>query len=142
MTGKRPALFQNAGLRTKMLVIILPLVAVPMLILAAVGYVTSSREASQTSVRYLKQRETDLRTIAENPSIQNYFSNMAYGLIEEADVYRVELARSLRRFAARSNSVELVYSQVRYVDQEGMEVVKVIEGEISNRRLRVAEAPF
>lgn len=43
-----------------MLLSILPLMAVPMLILAAVGFVTSSREASQTSVRYLKQRETDV----------------------------------------------------------------------------------
>jgi len=140
ITGPSP--LRDTGLQTKMLLIILPLVAVPMLILAAVGYVTSSREASQMSARYLKQRETDLRTIAENPTIQNYFSNMAYGLIEEAEVYRVELERSLQRFAARSNSVELVYPQVRYIDQEGMEIVKVIEGEISTRHLRVADAPF
>ncbi len=75
MVRKWRAFFRDAGIRNKMLVIILPLIILPMLILAVVGFISSSREAARTSIRYLKQRENDLRTIAENPSIPNYFTN-------------------------------------------------------------------
>jgi signal transduction histidine kinase/DNA-binding response OmpR family regulator len=125
-----------------MLMIILPLIILPMLILAVVGFITSSREAARMSTRYLKQRENDLRTIAENPSIPNYFTNRAYGLTEEAEVYRRELEGSLKRFADRSNSIELTYPQVRYVDQGGEEIAKVVEGQIRSGRGSAAEAPF
>ncbi|MCP4376143.1 MAG: hypothetical protein GY794_08230, partial [bacterium] len=69
MVRKWQAFFRDAGIRNKMLAIVLPLIILPMLILAAVGFISSSREAARTSIRYLKQRENDLRTIAENPSI-------------------------------------------------------------------------
>ncbi|RMF91749.1 MAG: response regulator [Nitrospinota bacterium] len=142
MRKNRWTFFQNRSLQAKMLVIILPLVIVPMLILAAVGFVTSSREAAKTSLRYLKQRENDLRTIAETPSIPNYFINTAYGLVEEAEVYRQELENALERFADRSNSIELVYAQVRYVDQQGQEIAKVVRGQIGTEYGQVAESPF
>src|SRR5262249_45769486 len=131
-----------SSIQTKMLVIILPLIVMPMLILAAVGFVTSSREAAKTSTRYLAQRENDLRTLAENAALPNYFKNRTYGLTEEAEVYRRELERSLKRFADRSNSMELIYPQVRYVDQHGEEVAKVVQGQISSDRSNVAAAPF
>ncbi|MCP4286019.1 MAG: HAMP domain-containing protein, partial [Gammaproteobacteria bacterium] len=125
-----------------MLAIVLPLIILPMLILAAVGFISSSREAARTSIRYLKQRENDLRTIAENPSIPNYFTNQAYDLIEEAEVYRQELEHSLKRFVERSNSVEQIYLQIRYIHPEGEEIAKVLEGQISSDRGQVAEVPF
>jgi signal transduction histidine kinase/CheY-like chemotaxis protein len=125
-----------------MLVIILPLIVMPMLILAAVGFVTSSREAAKISTRYLKQRENDLRTLSENPTIRDYFNNQVYGLREEAEVYRLQLEHSLRRFAERSNSIDLVYRQIRYVDPHGEEVAKIVDSQISSARGRVAEAPF
>ena len=56
----------NVTIQTRMLLIIVPLIVVPMLILAIVGFLAASGEAAKTSVRYLKQRENDLRTIAEN----------------------------------------------------------------------------
>jgi len=142
MNKKWLTFFRDLSIQNKMLGIILPLVVVPMLILAAVGFITSSREAAKMSTRYLAQRENDLRTIAENPAISNYFSNRAYGLNEEAEVYRHELERSLKRFADRSNSMELIYPQVRYVDDQGKEIAKVVEGQIRNDRGRVADAPF
>ncbi|MBI3457333.1 MAG: response regulator [Candidatus Rokubacteria bacterium] len=142
MSPQRRGLWRDASIQTKMLVIILPLVGVPMLILAAVGFVTSSREAAKASTRYLKQREADLRTLAENPAILNYANNRAYGLTEEAEVVRRELEGSFKRFVDRSNSIELVYPQVRYVDQHGDEIARVVEGRIRSDRGRVAEAPF
>ena len=111
-----PTSLPDLSIQNKMLVIILPLIVVPMLLLGAVGFFTSSREAAKTSTSYLKQRENDLRTIAENPTIRDYHNNLLYGLTEEAEIYRRELERSLQRFADRSNSIELVYTQVRFVD--------------------------
>jgi len=134
--------WRDLSIQNKMLVIILPLVVIPMLILAAVGFTTSSREAAKTSSRYLTQRETDLRTLAENPALPNYFNNRAYGLAEEAEVARRELERSLKRFADRNNSIELIYPQVRYVDHRGDEIAKVIEGQVRSDRGRVMAEPF
>ncbi len=142
MGWKRMRFWRDFSIQTKMLVIILPLIVLPMLILAAVGFVTSSREAAKMSTRYLAQRENDLRTLVENPAIPSYFNNRAYGLTEEAEVSRQELERSLKRFADRSNSIDLIYPQVRYVDQRGEEIAKVVEGRIGSDRGPVTEASF
>jgi signal transduction histidine kinase/DNA-binding response OmpR family regulator len=153
MPGKRPRFFGNVSIQTRMLLIIVPLIVVPMLILAIVGFLTASGEAAKTSIRYLKQRENDLRTIAENLPIRDYYSNQVYGLTDEAEVYRRVLERSLKRFADRSNSSEPIYTQVRYVDQRGVEVVKILYpprgaadaggiGHVSSERQQVTQAPF
>jgi len=75
-----------------------PLAAVLAALLAGGGIgaalAASHREAAKTSTRYLAQRENDLRTLAENAAIPNYFKNRTYGLTEEAEVYRRELERS------------------------------------------------
>src|SRR5256884_9980003 len=88
MNTQRLRLFGNVSIQTRMLMIIVPLIVVPMLILAIVGFLTASGEAAKTSIRYLKQRENDLRTIAENLPIRDYYSNQVYGLTDEAEVYR------------------------------------------------------
>src|SRR2546422_4468707 len=151
MPGKRPRFFGNVSIQTRMLLIIVPLIVVPMLILAIVGFLAASGEAAKTSTRYLKQRENDLRTIAENLPIRDYYSNQVYGLTDEAEVYRRVLERSLKRFADRSNSSEPIYTQVRYVDQRGVEVVKILYpskgatdaggvGHVSSERQQVTQA--
>jgi signal transduction histidine kinase/DNA-binding response OmpR family regulator len=153
IAGKRPRFFSNVGIQTKMLLIIVPLIVVPMLILAIVGFIATSGEADKTSTRYLKQRENDLRTIAENPAIRDYYFNQVYGLTDEAEVYRQALQRALKRFADRSNSSELIYTQVRYVDVRGSEAVKLhysreraanasIMSHISTDSQQVTQAPF
>ena len=134
--------FRDLSIQNKMLVIIMPLIVIPMVILAAVGFYTSSHEAGKLSTRYLKQRENDLRTLAENPSIFNYYINRSYRLFEEAEAYRQELERSLKRFADRANSIELVYLQVCYVNDQGEEIAKVIKDQITNKRGQVKDAPF
>ena len=77
MEKKRPRFFGNVSIHTRMLLIIVPLIVVPMLILAIVGFLAASGEAAKTSTRYLKQRENDLRTIAENLPIRDYYFNQA-----------------------------------------------------------------
>ncbi len=134
--------FRDFSVQNKLLAIILPLIVIPMLVLAVVGFNTSSREAGKTSIRYLKQRENDLRTLAENPSIPNYYLNRAYGLADEAEAYRKEVERSLKHFADRANSIELIYPQIRYLDDQGEEIAKVIKGEIASERGQVTDTPF
>ena len=142
MSATSRRFWRDLSIQAKMLVIILPLIVVPMVTLGAVGFVTSSLETAKASTRYLAQREADLRTLAENAGIAAYFSNRAYGLAEEAEVARRELERSFKRFADRSNSVELVYRVVRYVDPGGQEVARVADVKISATRGRVADLPF
>ncbi|GIX48589.1 MAG: hypothetical protein KatS3mg131_2800 [Candidatus Tectimicrobiota bacterium] len=79
MGGKRRKAFRNLSIHGKMLAIVVPLIAIPMLTLATVGFVVASREAAKTSTRYLKQRENDLRTLAEHPAIRDYYYNTMYG---------------------------------------------------------------
>ncbi len=112
-------------IRTKMLIIILPLIVTPMIIAALVGFLTASREASKTSARYLTQRENDLRTLAENLDISGYYYNQLYGLTDEAEIYRQALEQTLKRFADRSNRDELIYPLVRYLDHRGQAVVTI-----------------
>ena len=152
MPGKRLRFFGNVSIHTRMLLIIVPLIVVPMLILAIVGFLAASGEAAKTSTKYLKQRENDLRTIAENLPIRDYYFNQFYGLTDEAEVYRRGLERSLKRFADRSNSIEPIYTQVRYVDQRGVEAVQLlypykeaaeVGGSSHNSdRQQVIQAPF
>jgi signal transduction histidine kinase len=134
--------FSDLSIETKMLAIILPLVAIPMIALGTVGYVESSGQATTSGARYLKERASDLHTISENPSIRDYFENRYYGLLEEAEVYRHEIERSLTRFVDRMNHNELIYRQVRYVDSQGREVAKVTDGAIAPNRTDVSNAPF
>jgi signal transduction histidine kinase/DNA-binding response OmpR family regulator len=142
MGARRKGVFRDFSIQNKMLVIILPLIVIPMLILATVGFVTSSREAAKTSNRYLKQRENDLIALAENPIIRDYFNNQFYDLKEEAEVYRRELEHSFQRFVDRSNSIELVYPRARYLDPEGVEQVKIVAGAITDDRARVSDTPL
>ena len=153
LTKKRPQFLSNVSIHTRMLLIIVPLIVVPLLILAVVGFIATSGEAAKTSTRYLKQRDNDLRTIAENLAIRDYYFNQVYGLTDEAEVYRQALQRALKRFADRSNSSELIYTQVRYVDARGSEAVKLyysreksadasIMSHTSTDRQQVAQTPF
>jgi signal transduction histidine kinase len=142
MTPTGRGRFRDLSIETKMLAIILPLVAIPMIVLGTVGYVASTGQATTSGARYLKERASDLQTISENPSIRDYFENRFYGLTEEAEVYRREIERSLLRFVDRINRNEVIYRQVRYVDNQGREIAKVLDGAIDSNRTDVAASPF
>lgn len=142
MTPTERVWFRDLGIETKMLAIILPLVAIPMIIFGAVGYVVSAGQANESGARYLKERASDLYTLSENPSIRDYFENRYYGLSEEAEVFRQEIERSLLRFADRINRNELIYRQIRYVDSHGREVAKVTDGAINRQRADISGEPF
>ena len=133
---------RGVGIQAKMLAIILPLIAAPMLILAGVGFYTANREEANSNTRYLAQREADLRSLAENPGIRSYFNNAKYGLVEEAEIARQELQVSLVRFIERSNSGGQIYSQARYLDHQGLEVAKAADSKVPNAATDVAAETF
>jgi hypothetical protein len=56
MTSTGRGWFRDLSIETKMLAIILPLVAVPMIVLGTVGYVVSTGQATASAARYLKER--------------------------------------------------------------------------------------
>jgi len=142
MTSNWGRRFQDLSIATKMLAIILPLVAIPMIVFGTVGYIVSAGQAATSAARYLEDRGSDLHTIGENPSIRDYFDNRYYGLLEEAEVYRRDLEHSLVRFVDRMNRNERVYRQVRYVDDQGREIAKVADGVIDSNRGDVSNDPF
>lgn len=134
--------FRHLSIQTKFLLLILPLIIIPVLILGVVGFVTASDDADAASIRYLKQRENDLRTLSENPAIRDYHNNKFYGLHEEADVYRRQIEQSLRRFAVRTNDVDLVYPTVRYIDDKGLEVAEIVDNQISRDLDNASDEPY
>lgn len=72
----------------------------------------------------LRQRIDEISALAESPLIADYYRNVDYHLSDEAEMYRQELERNLRRFSRR----EGVYSSVRYLDARGREVCAVGAG--------------
>ena len=69
----------------------------------------------------LVQRYRDLFTLSETPLISDYYHNVDYGLLDEAESYRKELERSLGNFAARSR----VYARILYLDAHGRAVCRI-----------------
>jgi signal transduction histidine kinase len=102
-------------IQNKLLLTTLPLLIIPVVILAAVGFISASRESEKTSARYLAQRENDLRVLADNPAIRDYYFNRYYKLEEEAALFREQIERRFREFYERANENEPVYRHLRYI---------------------------
>jgi signal transduction histidine kinase len=66
----------------------------------------------------LEQHLRDLLTLSETPQIRDYYHNIDFGLLDEAETYRKELERYFKHFAERNR----VYAQIRYLDGAGREV--------------------
>jgi hypothetical protein len=73
--------------------------------------------------------------------VANYFHNIAYGLSEEATLYKKELERYFKRFSDRYNSIEQIYAGIRYIDKKGHEVAKFWEGRVGGEYNQV-KVPF
>jgi signal transduction histidine kinase/DNA-binding response OmpR family regulator len=132
----------KGSIQRRALTVVLPLIIVPMLAIGLVSYHTFSREATERSRRFLQDRYNEILTISENQSVANYFHNIAYGLSEEATMYKEELERFFKRFSDRYNSIEQIYAGIRYIDQQGQEVAKAMEGNGTGGYNNVAEEPF
>jgi signal transduction histidine kinase/CheY-like chemotaxis protein len=120
----------KGSIQRKVLTIVLPLIIVPMLAIGLVSFHRLNKEAAKRSRRFLQDRHNEILTISENQSVANYFHNIAYGLSEEATMYKEELERFFKRFADRYNSIELIYAAIRYIGKDGVEVAKVSDGKL------------
>ena len=130
------------GIQRKALIIVLPLIVVPMLAIGLVSYYRLSAEATQQSETFRKDRQNEILTISENQSVANYFHNIAYDLSEEATMYKEELERYFKRFSDRYNSKGQIYAGIRYIDEKGDEIAKVMDGKIGGEYRNVADEAF
>ena len=85
-----------------------------------------SQGASSGVSNFFKQRQNDLETLSETSLLADYYNNSDYGLTEEAEQYRQELAQHFLRFARRTG----VYIRILYVDSKGREVCGVEDSRI------------
>ncbi len=138
----------------KLLVLILPLVCLP---IALVGYF--SFQASVDRVDRLVRHEQmvqvkasaseineifyycrlDLETIASLPVLEDYHHARAFRLSAEAEFNHDNIARLFNDFVSRTP----YYHQIRYIDRQGRELIKVNRnGLITDLRNRSSEAFF
>jgi len=132
----------RSTIQRKALTIILPLIVVSMLAIGLVSFHRLNREAANWSRRFLQDRHNEILTISENQSVANYFHNIAYGLSEEATMYKEELERYFKKFADRYNSIEKIYAGISYIDKNGREVAKVSDGKLGGDYRNVADEQF
>ena len=132
----------KGSIQRKVLTIVIPLIIVPMLAIGLVSFHTLNKEAASRSKRFLQDRKNEILTISENQSVANYFHNIAYGLSEEATMYKDELERFFKRFADRYNSIEQIYAGIRYIDGEGQEIARVSDDRVGGDYRHVADEEF
>lgn len=77
-----------------------------------------AQETARDIDELLSQRYQDLLTLSETPLIADYYHNVDFSLLDEAETYRKELQRYLARFSERSGG----YAAVLYLDRRGRAV--------------------
>lgn len=143
MTGLRKGflLLKKLTIRTKILLLSLPLVLAALMVSGFMYYRVSSRSVigrmqldSYSLINQLARRieerfdrtEADLKAISQLPSLPNYYFNREYGLDKEAETFRLELESFMLNVSRRAGD----YETVRYLDWTGVEIVRVIGGEV------------
>lgn len=95
--------------------------------------------AAAAQVRaYFEQRHNDLATIAQSPLFRDHYMNVGYGLEQEAEVYRREIAHTLVDLERRARA----YPRLSYLDAGGREVVRVEDGRVVERPAPYPQADF
>lgn len=137
----------------KLLLAILPLVAVGISAVVSMQYIMTRRQilpeihkdiraAAERGARtiddLLRQRQSDLLTLSETPLIADYYHNVEYGLLDEARTYQRELERYFLHFAQRS----LVYARILYLDRNGREVCRIDRDRIGPAGRGDPQAPW
>ena len=123
------------GIATKLTLVVIPLVLVPLGGLAYVWYSSTKatlelqvREELQVRLRqvalrlrpFLRERELDLYDLASSPALRDYQTQLEYRLVQEADVALKKLAEHFAQFLSRRD--EMV-AEARYLDESGKELV-------------------
>jgi signal transduction histidine kinase/CheY-like chemotaxis protein len=124
-----PAVYKNS-IRKRALFFILPLVIASMLSIGLISFHNLDEQTADRSKRFLQDRQNELLTISEEQTVSNYLHNLSYGLTEEAALNIREMERYFKRFADRYNSTDRIYARIRFIDQKGHEIAKLIEERI------------
>jgi signal transduction histidine kinase len=132
----------RASIQRRALALVLPLVIASILSIGLVSFHTLNQQTAKRSERFLADRSNEILTISEDQSVANYFHNTAYGLSEEATMYKRELERYFKRFSDRYNSNDQIYAGIRYIDKTGKEVAKFSDGKIGGEYRNVAGEEF
>ena len=137
----RPSI-PKASIQRRALALILPLVIASMLAIGFISFHILNKQTARRSERFLQDRKNEILTISEDQSVANYFHNIAYGLSEEATLYKKEMERHFKRFSDRYNSIDEIYAGIRYIDKKGLEVAKLREGKVGGEYHNVGEEAF
>ena len=132
----------RASIQRRALALVLPLVIASILSIGLASFHTLNQQTAKRSERFLADRSNEILTISEDQSVANYFHNTAYGLSEEATMYKRELERYFKRFSDRYNSSDLIYAGIRYIDKTGKEVAKFSDGKIGSEYRNVVGEEF
>lgn len=124
------SIIPKTSIQRRALALILPLVIISMLTIGLVSFHTLNKQTAERSERFLQDRQNEILTISEDQSVANYFHNVAYGLSEEATLYKNKLEDYFKRFAHRYNSKDQIYAGIRYIDKKGLEIAKFSDGNI------------
>lgn len=76
---------------------------------------------------FAAQRENDLATLSQSPLFKDHAETLAYGLVEESEVYRREIEKMLSDFSERAG----VYPRLSYRDAAGREQVAVADARVA-----------
>ena len=137
----RPSI-PRTSIQKRALFLILPLVIASMLAIGFISFHILNNQTARRSERFLQDRRNEILTISEDQSVANYFHNIAYGLSEEATLYKKEMERHFKRFSDRYNSIDEIYVGVRYIDKKGLEVAKLWEGKVGGEYRNVGDEAF
>lgn len=132
----------KTSIRKKALTLILPIVITSMLAIGLISFKILNNQTANRSQRFLQDRRNEILTISEDQTIANYFHNIAYGLSEEATLYKIEMERHFKRFSDRYNAIEQIYKGIRYIDKAGNEVAKFWDGKIGINYQNVKNQTF
>ena len=91
------------------------------------GIAAVTQAAAAQAKGFFEQRHNDLGTIAQSPLFKDHYTNVEYGLDQEAGVYRREIERMLLDLSRRAKA----YPRLRYLDAAGREVCLVEDGAIA-----------
>jgi signal transduction histidine kinase/ActR/RegA family two-component response regulator len=120
---------------TKLTLVVIPLVLIPLGGLAYLWYSTTKaalerqvREELRVRLRqvglrlrpFLRERELDVYDLASSPTLRDYHTQLEYRLVQEADVALKKLGEHMVQFVHRR---EETVSDARYLDQNGRELV-------------------
>jgi len=113
-------------LQTYMIYLILPMILIPVLLMAFMGIWLSYRSAQNVNQWFHNFRESELIMIAERPVFFRYAKAMEEMRMSSAHMYRSYFHQWLKQFIDRSNKYETVYLWIQVVNSKGREILRVL----------------